>query len=59
MWMVVVDGRARGIIGIFFYFSLNFSGLGSISNMSRAGFDIVKVRGRNNSDPRSEVPEPV
>lgn len=62
MWMVVVDGRAREIIRIFFYFSLNFSGLGSISNMARAEFDKVKAkfkaRGRN-SVLCSEFPDTV
>lgn len=54
--MVVVDGRARGIFIFFFYFSQNFSGLGSISNMARAAFD--KVRGRN-SVQSSETPDAV
>jgi hypothetical protein len=43
--VVVVDGRARRIFRFYFYFSQNFSGFGSISNMAQADFD--KVRGRN------------
>lgn len=42
--MVVVDERVGEIFRFLFYFSRNFSGLGSISNMARAEFD--KVRGR-------------
>ena len=44
MWMVVVDGRAREILRILFYFSPNFSGIGSIPNMTSAEFDKVKGR---------------
>ena len=52
--MVVVDGRARKILGFFFYLSQEFSGSGSFSNIVRPEFD--KVGGRN-SVLRSAIPD--